>query len=61
LAAAKESAVQAEKRVETEKEIFKEFHERAEKGVGEPVKRTGEVEIHIARLGRPSWVKNLTI
>jgi hypothetical protein len=43
LAAAKERADKAEKRVEEEKERFKGFHEMTEKGVGELVRRTGEV------------------
>jgi tetrahydromethanopterin S-methyltransferase subunit G len=43
LAAAKERADKAEKRVEEEKERFKGLHERTETGVGELVRRTGEV------------------
>ena len=43
LTAAKERADKAEKRVEEEKERFKRFHERTEKGAGELVRRTGEV------------------
>jgi hypothetical protein len=43
LAAAKERADKAERRVEEEKERFKRFHERTEKRVGELVKRTEEV------------------
>jgi hypothetical protein len=43
LAAEKGRADKAEKRVEGEKERIKSFHERFEKGVGELVRRTGDV------------------
>jgi prefoldin subunit 5 len=43
LAAAKERADKAERRVEEEKERFKRFHKRTEKKVGELVSRTEEV------------------
>jgi prefoldin subunit 5 len=43
LAAAKERADKAERRVEEEKERFKRFHKRTEKKLGELVSRTEEV------------------